>query len=129
MDARGKTQICRSPVASAEPLRIEQDSRALLRYLIVVRGGIPGTMLPLVQTASSLGRSAENTFQLADGTVSRWHAVVSIDPAGDAWLTDLGSSNGTFVDGKRIPVHTPVAGQGRIANPDRGVDLAQVPEA
>ena len=109
MDARGKTQICRSPIASAEPLRVEQDSKALLRYLIMVRGGIPGTMLPLAQSASSLGRSAENTFQLADSTVSRWHAVVSIDPAGDAWLTDLGSSNGTFVDGKRIPVHTPAA--------------------
>jgi diguanylate cyclase (GGDEF)-like protein len=107
MDARGKTQICRSPVVSPEPSLPEQESRPLLRYLIVVRGGIPGTMLPLVQSASSLGRSAENTFPLADGTVSRWHAVISIDPAGEAWVTDLGSSNGTYLDGKRIPVHAP----------------------
>lgn len=107
MDARGKTNICRSPVASTDSTRMEADSKTLLRYLIVVRGGVPGTMLPLVQSASSLGRSAENTFQLADGTVSRRHAIVSIDPAGDAWVTDLGSSNGTFVDGKRIPAHAP----------------------
>jgi diguanylate cyclase (GGDEF)-like protein len=66
-------------------------------------------MLRLAQSASSLGRAADNTFQLADGTVSRRHAVISIDPAGEAWLTDLGSSNGTFVDGKRIVLHTPVA--------------------
>jgi diguanylate cyclase (GGDEF)-like protein len=108
MDDRGRTQICYSTVAAAELAGSEQDSGPLLRYLIVVRGGIPGTMLRLAQSASSLGRAAENTFQLADGTVSRRHAVISVDPTGEAWLTDLGSSNGTFVDGKRIPLHTPV---------------------
>lgn len=107
MDARGKTQICRCPVTADEPVQVEQDPRSLLRYLIVVRGGVTGTMLPLAQSASSLGRAAENTFPLADNTVSRRHAVVSIDAAGDAWITDLGSSNGTFVDGKQVPVHTP----------------------
>src|SRR5208337_2808129 len=65
-------------------------------------------MLRLAQSASSIGRSAENTFQLHDATVSRRHAVISIDTAGKAWIMDLGSTNGTFVDGERVPLQTPV---------------------
>src|SRR5208283_2114281 len=90
MDARGKTQICFSTVAGSEPVAGAQSAAPLLLYLIVVRGGIPGTMLRLGQKSSSLGRSAENTFQFHDSTVSRRHAVISIDAAGTAWLTDLG---------------------------------------
>jgi two-component system cell cycle response regulator len=108
MDARGKTQICVSTVAGSEPVAGAQSAAPLLLYLIVVRGGIPGTMLRLAQKSSSLGRSAENTFQFHDSTVSRRHAVLSIDAAGTAWLTDLGSTNGTFVNGWRIALQTPV---------------------
>ena len=108
MDARGKTQICFSTVAGSDPVAGAQSAAPLLLYLIVVRGGIPGTMLRLGQKSSSLGRSAENTFQVHDSTVSRRHAVISIDVAGTAWLTDLGSTNGTFVNGRRIALQTPV---------------------
>ena len=109
MDARGLTHICASPVACSEPLAGSQTSAPLLLYLIIVRGGIPGTMLRLGQNSSSLGRSAENTFQVHDDTVSRRHAVISVDPAGAAWVMDLGSTNGTFVNGRRILIQTPVS--------------------
>ncbi len=118
MDARGKTQICFSAVAGSEATAGAQAAGAqgavtLLLYLIIVRGGIPGTMLRLGQKSSSLGRSVENTFQFHDNTVSRRHAVLSIDAAGVAWLMDLGSTNGTFVNGRRIDAQTPVqAGDG-----------------
>ena len=108
MDAPGKTQICFSAAAGSEPAAGAQPTAPLLLYLIVARGGIPGTMLRLGQKSSSLGRSAENTFQVHDSTVSRRHAVISIDAAGTAWLTDLGSTNGTFVNGRRIATQTPV---------------------
>src|SRR5208283_3261344 len=109
MDARGKTQICFSTVAGSEPAAGAQAAAPLLLYLIIVRGGIPGTMLRLCQKSSSLGRSAENTFQVHDNTVSRRHAVISVDAAGTACVRDLGSTNGTFVNNRRVPVHTPVA--------------------
>jgi two-component system, cell cycle response regulator len=109
MDAREITQICNSPVAGSELLAGAQPAAPLLLYLIVVRGGIPGTMLRLGQKSSSLGRSAENTFQVHDNTVSRRHAVISIDAAGAAWVMDLGTTNGTFVNGRRIAMQTPVA--------------------
>ncbi len=108
MDARGKTQICFSTVPVSDPVAGAQSAAPLFLYLIVVRGSIPGTMLRLGQKSSSLGRSAENTFQVHDSTVSRRHAVISIDVAGTAWLTDLGSTNGTFVNGRRIDLQTPV---------------------
>ncbi len=113
MDARGKTQICFSNVAGSEITAGAQAAAPLLLYLIIVRGGVPGTMLRLGQKSSSLGRSAENTFQFHDNTVSRRHAVLSIDAAGVAWLMDLGSTNGTFVDGRRIATQMQVqAGDG-----------------
>ncbi len=108
MDARGITHVCSSPVAGPETHPGAQPAAPLLLYLIVVRGGIPGTMLRLGQKSSSMGRSADNTFQVHDNTVSRRHAVITIDAAGTAWLMDLGSTNGTFVNGRRILMHTPV---------------------
>jgi diguanylate cyclase (GGDEF)-like protein len=108
MDAKSNTQICFSTIPGPEPVADSGTLAPALLYLIVVRGGIPGTMLRLAQCASSIGRSAENTFQLHDATVSRRHAVISIDAAGKAWIMDLGSTNGTFVDGERIPLQTPI---------------------
>lgn len=35
--------------------------------------------------------------------VSRWHAVVGVDPDGGAWIKPLPTPNGTFIGGKEIP--------------------------
>jgi diguanylate cyclase (GGDEF)-like protein len=108
MDAKGKTHLCHSPVSTEEPRTEARPPISRLEYLIIIRGGIPGTMLRLSHEASSLGRSAENTFQLYDGTVSRQHAVLWSEPGGASWITDLDSTNGTFVDGNRLQPHTPM---------------------
>jgi hypothetical protein len=57
----------------------------------------------LEQDQVTIGRSADNDVIIRDGLVSRRHAKVH--RAGDAWrVTDLGSSNGTRVNG-RDPQH------------------------
>jgi two-component system cell cycle response regulator len=114
MNAKGNTLICYSPVPSQD--LSEQVGAQRLMYLIIVRGGIPGTMLRLSHGTSSLGRSADNTFQLHDSTVSRRHALVTIESEGVTSITDLGSTNGTFVDGKRCPdkVETQISDGSRI---------------
>jgi len=54
-----------------------------------------------------LGRAAENDLVVDDGTLSRSHLAFTKDPAGVWSVRDVGSSNGSQVDGKpllRIPV-------------------------
>jgi diguanylate cyclase (GGDEF)-like protein len=105
MDVKANTQICASPLAeSAAETQIVASPSI---YMIVVSGGIPGTMLPLSEQGTTLGRSAETTFQLDDITVSRQHAMVMIDGRGEVHITDEGSSNGTFINGERIAGHCP----------------------
>jgi len=49
----------------------------------------------------SVGKGAANDIVLDDGTVSRLHA--SLEEFDEGWcVNDLGSSNGTFVNGERI---------------------------
>jgi pSer/pThr/pTyr-binding forkhead associated (FHA) protein len=59
-----------------------------------------GAEIP-VTTELSVGRSPENGLKLVEGSPSRRHALLSI-AADSAWVQDLGSTNGTFVNDKRI---------------------------
>ncbi|MBV8488291.1 MAG: hypothetical protein JO161_08425, partial [Planctomycetaceae bacterium] len=54
MDAKSNTQICFSTIPIPEFQADGGTSAPALLYLIVVRGGIPGTMLRLAQNASSI---------------------------------------------------------------------------
>ncbi|MDB6146927.1 MAG: hypothetical protein JWO45_591 [Spartobacteria bacterium] len=54
----------------------------------------------------SLGRTAANTVVLESQKVSRRHAVIHLQNIGEFWVIDFGSSNGTFVNKRRI--HHPV---------------------
>jgi DNA-binding NtrC family response regulator len=84
------------------PPRIEQAQRA--RTLIVVEGPNQGQRFTLDPNAPSrilMGTSPACEIRLTDPTVSRRHAA--FEPAGQRFrLSDLGSTNGTFVDGVSI---------------------------
>jgi pSer/pThr/pTyr-binding forkhead associated (FHA) protein len=59
--------------------------------------------------AVTLGRAESNTIVLQDASASRTHA--RIDCGADRYvLTDCGSKNGTFVNGKRVQAHILVDG-------------------
>src|SRR5262245_18158668 len=49
----------------------------------------------------SIGRARDNSIAIDDGTVSQYHAVIEARGAG-FWLSDLGSTNGTVVNGEAI---------------------------
>jgi adenylate cyclase len=55
---------------------------------------------------SSIGRSARNIIVIESQKVSRRHALINVQNVGEFWLIDLGSSNGTFLNGRRL--HQPV---------------------
>ncbi len=62
---------------------------------------VNGTVIPLVLQIS-IGRDPDNTIVLDDSLVSRQHA--RIQKIKDAFfIIDLASSNGTFVNGTRVP--------------------------
>jgi signal transduction histidine kinase len=67
----------------------------------VIRGADQGTRFELSESRTRLGRDASNALQLHDTEVSRHHA--EIRRVDDTYvLADLGSSNGTFVNGQHV---------------------------
>src|SRR6476659_9317777 len=60
----------------------------------------------ILQGNCSLGRAALNTVVIESPKVSRLHAIIHSENPGAFWLVDLGSSNGTFLNKRRI--HEPV---------------------
>jgi Protein of unknown function (DUF3662)/Inner membrane component of T3SS, cytoplasmic domain len=60
-----------------------------------------GRRIVVGATGAVIGRSRDCDIVLGDGNVSRRHAELS--PGGEGWtITDLGSTNGVLVNGRRI---------------------------
>lgn len=59
-----------------------------------------------IRGSCSLGRTAANTIVLESPKVSRRHALIHLQNIGELWLIDFGSSNGTFLNKRRI--HHPI---------------------
>jgi hypothetical protein len=72
--------------------------------LLTVEGVPPGVVYEVERT-SRIGRSDESDIVLNDLSVSRTHAVLEIN-AGRPTLRDLESTNGTFLNGRRIRAET-----------------------
>jgi signal transduction histidine kinase len=87
-------EIPLGPIASSAGRRVAR--------LVVLEGRQPGREWTLGARAT-IGRGMRAEIALEDRLVSRNHAVISQDEAG--WLVrDLGSRNGTLVNGRRIDV-------------------------
>jgi ABC transport system ATP-binding/permease protein len=77
--------------------------------VVIVEGGSPGTRLSL-DGQLVLGREVDGPGRLAeDGRISRRHARLSKGEDGRIVVEDLGSANGTFLNGRRIGGPTAVS--------------------
>ncbi|PSQ94872.1 MAG: hypothetical protein BRD57_00010, partial [Proteobacteria bacterium SW_6_67_9] len=69
--------------------------------LVVIYGSDLGRRYPLDRAALELGRDDTNPIQIPSEKASRRHARV-VEHDGQAWIEDLGSTNGTLVNDQQI---------------------------
>jgi len=98
-----------APVPS--PVRTAPQRQSITRApsrLVVTAGKMAGTSLPLGRSAIVIGRAPSCTLVVDDDYVSSRHARVF--PENDQWyVEDLGSTNGTLLNGERISEPQPFA--------------------
>jgi len=95
-DEGGRTMIYSTAGRVAEPLEKRARERSESALLL-----IDGKRMMVGPAGVTLGRSRECDVVLDDPNVSRQHA--EIRPRGGSWvLTDLGSTNGSSINGRRI---------------------------
>jgi len=79
--------------------------KQLSAYLIVIAArsaATVGRMYKLERPETVLGRSQEATLQVEDEGISRRHCKVAQTESGAFQMVDLGSTNGTYVNGIRV---------------------------
>jgi pSer/pThr/pTyr-binding forkhead associated (FHA) protein len=70
--------------------------------LLVKRGPNAGSTFLLERDSTSVGRSPESDVFLDDVTVSRKHAQILRRTDGSFSVSDVGSLNGTYVNGEQV---------------------------
>lgn len=99
------------PIAVPEPAApSSHHGGRLLATLEIVNGGVlKGTRFRIERPAVHIGRGEHNEVRLSDKSVSGAHATLT--RRGKGWFVlDLGSRNGTYVDGERITGECPLPG-------------------
>ena len=67
-----------------------------------LNGPHEGEMIRLEKSLVRIGSDPENDIVIRDDVVSRHHAEIRIAENGESWIRDLGSVNGTFVNGDKL---------------------------
>jgi len=112
---RTRTKTAPKPAKQTKPAKPAKAKRGTARTLYVSEGSLQGTSVNLAGGAITIGRSPECTLVIDDDYASSHHA--RIYPHNDGWVVeDLGSTNGTYLQNKRVagPTVVPVGMQIRI---------------
>ncbi len=101
-DSQSSTQHALIP--GWRPASLEEDW-VLVRYV----GHPLGALIHLTEGGCRIGRSRSSELVLPEAEVSRHHARIDVLPAPEGhrslYLVDLGSTNGTYVNGQVVPPH------------------------
>lgn len=81
--------------------------------LTVLSEPLRGAQFRLAHGASAIGSDSTVEVQIDHATVSPRHAVVELS-GGGAWLADLGSTNGTWLNGRLVADQAPLRDGDRI---------------
>ncbi len=94
-----------NPDPRTEPLIAAPSTPA--SRLVIVSGPKSGLELPLTGEPLTIGRSSESGLIIRDDYTSTHHARLMLWD-GNWVIQDLDSTNGTFLDGDRVTLPTPV---------------------
>ena len=111
MDNGSHTVLAKHTTVS-EAAALRDDLRS---YLVVIEHGEPVSRHAIGVEPLTVGRDPLRDIVLADEKVSRLHLQVAV-AGGEVVVQDLGSSNGTFMDGQRLSAPT-------VLPPDRWVQV------
>jgi diguanylate cyclase (GGDEF)-like protein len=107
-DEESSTRTTDATVPLPTPVSARQATRALLT---VVGGGGTGRVHPVRDDETILGRGKECHMRIDDAGTSRRHARITTSRDGRYVLEDMGSTNGTFVSGRRVQRHELTSGE------------------
>lgn len=94
------------PIGRSEPLP-ESGGTSPARRLVITSGPKEGLEIDLPSEQLAIGRSSESGLVIRDDYTSTHHARLML--WNDGWVVqDLDSTNGTFLDGTRVTLPTPV---------------------
>lgn len=75
--------------------------------IVIIKGPSAGQAFTLTQQITVIGRDESADLVIPSSSVSRRHAHI-VQQDATFYIEDLGSSNGTFVNGQRITARTPL---------------------
>ncbi len=84
-------------VSGVPPAIARQPAKGPIRYWLIW----DRRQIPLFDGENIIGRAPDAAVWLEAPGVSRHHALIRLD-VGQAWIEDLGSKNGTYVEGERL---------------------------
>lgn len=87
------------------PARAKRGRAA--RQLVVTGGALQGTRITLGEVPITIGRAEDSTLVITDDYASARHARL-VPRAGQWYVEDLGSTNGTYLDRGKVSAPTPV---------------------
>jgi hypothetical protein len=91
--------------AGGRPAKVKRGRAA--NQLLVTAGQLAGTRITLGEAQITIGRAEDSTLVITDDFASARHARL-VPRAGQWFVEDLGSTNGTYLDRAKVTGPTPV---------------------
>ncbi|GAA2512219.1 FHA domain-containing protein FhaB/FipA [Pilimelia columellifera] len=94
-----------SSPAAGQPVKTKKGRAA--HQLVVTAGQLAGTRITLGEAQITIGRAEDSTLVITDDYASAKHARL-VPRAGQWFIEDLGSTNGTYLDRTKVTGPMPV---------------------